>query len=122
MAIGAKRLVVGAHYGLRDWLVQRATAVILLGYTVVLLVCLVAAGGGANGIGYGEWAAVFAPAWMKLLTLIAILALVYHAWIGMRDVWMDYARPTGIRLGLLLVTILWLLFCALWSAQILWSV
>lgn len=122
MAIGAKRLVVGAHYGLRDWLAQRLTAVILLVYTLLLLACLVAAGRGESGLGYEQWASLFAPTWMKVLTLIAIFALVYHAWIGMRDVWMDYVRPTGIRLGLLLLTILWLLFCALWSAQILWSV
>ncbi|MFP3562496.1 succinate dehydrogenase, hydrophobic membrane anchor protein, partial [Paraburkholderia sp. SIMBA_049] len=27
--VGSKRLVVGAHYGLRDWLAQRITAVIM---------------------------------------------------------------------------------------------
>jgi succinate dehydrogenase / fumarate reductase membrane anchor subunit len=40
----------------------------------------------------------------------------------MRDVWMDYVRSTGIRLGLYFLTILWLVFCAIWAAQILWSV
>jgi succinate dehydrogenase / fumarate reductase membrane anchor subunit len=120
MAIGSKRLVVGAHYGLRDWLVQRLTAVILAIYTVFFVVYLgfVARG----GLDYDHWAAMFVPVWMKVVTLIAILALIYHAWIGMRDVWMDYVRPTGIRLGILLLTLLWLTFCAIWSVQILWSV
>jgi succinate dehydrogenase / fumarate reductase membrane anchor subunit len=86
------------------------------------LVYLFAVGRGAGELGYDQWAGLFAPAWMKVLTLIAILALVYHAWIGMRDVWMDYVRPTGIRLGLYFLTILWLVFCAIWAAQILWSV
>ena len=121
MAIGAKRLVVGAHYGLRDWIAQRLTAVILAAYALFFTVYLsvVRAGG---PVGYDEWAGLFAPVWMKVLTFIAILALLYHAWIGMRDVWMDYVRPTGIRLGLLLLTVLWLVYCAIYAAQTLWSV
>ena len=122
MAIGAKRLVVGAHYGLRDWLAQRLTAVILAAYVVFFVIYLLVVSSTKGALGYDEWAGMFVPVWSKLLTLIAILALLYHAWIGMRDVWMDYVRPTGIRLALLVVTILWLVFCALWSAQILWSV
>ena len=122
MAIGSKRLVVGAHYGLRDWLVQRLTAVILALYLVFFVIYLVVEMRTAGGFGYEQWAGMFVPVWMKVLTLIAVLALIYHAWIGMRDVWMDYVRPTGIRLSLLLVTVLWLVFCAIWSVQILWSV
>jgi succinate dehydrogenase / fumarate reductase membrane anchor subunit len=122
MAIGAKRLVVGAHYGLRDWLAQRLTAVILAAYVLFFFIDLVIVARTKGALGYDEWAGIFVPVWAKVFTLIAILALLYHAWIGMRDVWMDYVRPTGIRLGLLLVTILWLVFCAIWSAQILWSV
>jgi succinate dehydrogenase / fumarate reductase membrane anchor subunit len=122
MAIGSKRLVVGAHYGLRDWLAQRLTAVILAVYLLFLVIYVVVAVRAAGGFGYEQWAAMFAPVWMKVVTLIALLALMYHAWIGMRDVWMDYVRATGIRLGLQLLTILWLVFCAIWSAQILWSV
>lgn len=122
MAIGPKRLVVGAHYGLRDWLAQRLTALILALYTVFFLIYLVIAVRSGGGFGYDQWAAMFVPVWMKVLTLTAIFALLYHAWIGMRDVWMDYVRATGLRLSLLLLTILWLFFCAIWAAQILWSV
>src|SRR5262249_8000463 len=122
MAIGTKRLVVGAHYGLGDWLAQRLTALILAIYTVFFLVYLVITVRVAGGFSYEQWAAMFVPVWMKVLTLTAIFALLYHAWIGMRDVWMDYVHATGLRLGLLLLTILWLFFCAIWAAQILWSV
>lgn len=122
MAIGPKRLVVGAHYGLGDWLAQRLTAVILAVYTLIFIVYLVVVVRANGSLGYDEWAGMFVPLWMKVLTLIAFLALLYHAWIGMRDVWMDYVRPTGLRLGLLLVTILWLIYCAIFAVQILWSV
>ena len=121
MAIGSKRLVVGAHYGLGDWLAQRLTAIILVAYVLLLVVRLVVTRS-HGAIGYDEWAGLFVPVWMKVCTLTAFFGLVYHAWIGMRDVWMDYVRSTGIRLGLYFLTILWLVFCAIWAAQILWSV
>jgi succinate dehydrogenase / fumarate reductase membrane anchor subunit len=117
---GSKRVVVGAHYGLRDWLAQRVTAVVLALYLVLLLVGVLAVGRG--GLGYEQWAGLFAPVWMKVTTLIAILALAYHAWIGVRDIWMDYVRATGVRLSLQVLTILWLVYCTIWSVQILWRV
>jgi succinate dehydrogenase / fumarate reductase membrane anchor subunit len=116
--IGNRRLVVGAHYGLRDWLLQRITAVVLAVYAVALGVWSVF--GPVRG--YDGWAGLFAPVWMKVVTLLALACLFYHAWIGIRDIWMDYVKPTGIRLGLLVLTALWLAYCAVWSVQILWRV
>jgi len=118
MSIGARRLVVGAHYGLRDWLVQRATAVVLTVYLIVLAVCVRS----AWPIDYDAWAGIFGPLGMKIASLIAFVALAYHAWIGMRDIWMDYVRPTGIRMALQLGTIVWLAACLVWAVQILWRV
>jgi succinate dehydrogenase / fumarate reductase membrane anchor subunit len=118
MSIGARRLVVGAHYGLRDWLIQRATALVLTAYLIVLLLCVAA----ARPLDYGSWSGIFAPLPMKVATLLAFAALAWHAWIGVRDIWMDYVRPTGIRMLLQLATILWLAACLVWAAQILWKV
>ncbi len=118
MTIGSKRLVVGAHYGLRDWLLQRITAVILAVYALWLFVLVLI----ERAPGYEAWARLFAPTWMKALTLIALASLFYHAWIGVRDIWMDYVKPTGVRLALYVVTVLWLAACAVWSVQILWRV
>jgi succinate dehydrogenase / fumarate reductase membrane anchor subunit len=50
------------------------------------------------------------------------LALMYHAWVGIRDIWMDYVKPVGIRLGLQIFTILWLVGCGVWAIEILWRV
>ncbi|HXF45849.1 MAG TPA: succinate dehydrogenase, hydrophobic membrane anchor protein [Burkholderiaceae bacterium] len=122
MAIGSKRLVVGAHYGLKDWLAQRITAVVLAVYAVFFVLYSALRGGDAAASAYEAWARLFAPVWMKVATLIEIAALVYHAWIGMRDIWMDYIKPTGVRLALQVATVLWLAFCAVWAAQILWRV
>jgi succinate dehydrogenase / fumarate reductase membrane anchor subunit len=57
---------------------------------------------------------------MKTLTFAVIIALLYHVWVGMRDVFMDYVKPVGIRLSLQVFTILWLVGCAGWAIQVLW--
>jgi succinate dehydrogenase / fumarate reductase membrane anchor subunit len=116
--IGSKRLVVGAHYGLRDWLAQRLTAVVMAVYTVILLVWFFT----ARDFSYNGWASIFATQWMKLATFVTIVSMLYHAWVGMRDVWMDYVKPVGIRLLLQALTIVWLIGCAAYAAQILWRV
>ena len=55
------------------------------------------------------------------MVVIALLALFYHAWVGMRDIWMDYLRGTAIRLICETLTIIWLVGCAGYALQILWS-
>jgi succinate dehydrogenase / fumarate reductase membrane anchor subunit len=116
--IGPRRLVVGAHYGVGGFLMQRLTAIVMAAYTLFLVVVLLV----TRDLSYMGWAALFAPLWMKVVTLIALFALLYHAWIGVKDIWMDYVKPTGLRLALQTGTVLWLVFCAVWSVQILWRV
>jgi len=113
---GTKRIVVGAHYGLRDWLAQRVTAVLMALFTVVLLVQVLMPG----ELGYDRWAGIFSHQWMRVLTFVVILSLTYHAWVGMRDIWMDYIKPVGIRLGLQVFILVWLLGCTGWAIQVLW--
>lgn len=114
--IGPHRLVVGAHYGLVDWMAQRVTAIMLAVYTIVLLVAFLS----GNDFSYEGWAGLFAEQWFKMLTFVTLMGLFYHAWVGMRNIWMDYVKPVGVRLILQVATILWLLACAGWAAQILW--
>jgi succinate dehydrogenase / fumarate reductase membrane anchor subunit len=116
--IGARRLVVGAHYGMGDWLAQRFTAIVMAVYTVILMVAFF----GARNFSYDGWAGLFAHPWMKVATLVMFASLAYHAWVGMRDIWMDYVKPTGIRLLLQVGTIVWLAACAAYAVIILWRV
>jgi succinate dehydrogenase / fumarate reductase membrane anchor subunit len=113
---GSKRIVVGAHYGLRDWLSQRVTAVLMALFTLVLLVQVLFGG----PLGYDRWAGIFSAQWMKVLTFVTILALLQHVWIGIRDIWMDYIKPVGLRLALHVFSIVWLVGCAGWAVQVLW--
>jgi succinate dehydrogenase / fumarate reductase, membrane anchor subunit len=110
-----KRLVVGAHYGLRDWLVQRITAVIMALYTLIMLAVFF-----NKSFNYDSWKALFAQGWMRVATLLFAVSLAWHAWVGMRDILMDYVKPDGLRLALRLGTLLLLAAYVGWTIQILW--
>ena len=113
---GSKRLVVGAHYGLRDWLSQRMTAALMALFTFVLLAQVLMPG----HLDHQRWSGIFAAQWMKVLTFVFVVSLAWHAWVGMRDIWMDYIKPVGLRLALQVLTITWLVGCAGWAVQSLW--
>ena len=91
---GSKRIVVGAHYGLRDWLSQRVTAALMALFTLAVIVQVLLPG----EMGYDKWAGIFSRQWMKVLTFVVIVSLLVHVWVGMRDIWMDYVKPVGVRL------------------------
>ncbi|MBC7918320.1 MAG: succinate dehydrogenase, hydrophobic membrane anchor protein [Rhodoferax sp.] len=114
---GSKRVVVGAHYGLRDWLAQRVTAVLMALFTLLVLAQVIFSKG---PIGYDKWAGIFSSQWMKVITFTVIIALLYHAWVGVRDIWMDYVKPVSVRLSLQVFSIVWLVGCAGWAIQVLW--
>lgn len=115
---GSKRVVVGAHYGLRDWLSQRVTAILMALFTLALLAQVIFSKG---PIGYDKWAGIFSAQWMKVLTFSVIISLAWHAWVGMREILMDYVRePVGLRLALQVFSIVWLVGCAGWGIQVLW--
>ena len=116
---GSKRIVVGAHYGLRDWLAQRVTAALMALFTLLVLAQVIFNKG---PVGYDLWSGIFSAQWMKVLTFSVIIAMLYHVWVGMRDIWMDYIKPVGVRLGLQVFTMVWLIACAGWSIQVLWRV
>lgn len=111
------RVLVGAHYGLKDWLAQRVTAVAMLVYTLMLPFAL-----GRGPLTYASWKAVFAQGWMRAATFVFVASVLIHAWIGMRNIFMDYVHHTGLRLALQIATILWLVACAGWAMQILWRI
>lgn len=110
------RIVVGAHYGLRDWLLQRVTAVIMAVYAALLVIFLLAVPSGYEG-----WKALFGETWVRVLTQVTILAVLMHAWVGVRDIWMDYVKPAGMRVVLHTLTLLWLVSCFIYSVKVVWG-
>jgi succinate dehydrogenase / fumarate reductase membrane anchor subunit len=108
---------VGAHFGIGDWLLQRLTAVVMALYTLLLFACVL----WRPPATYADWKMMFAGGLMRVTTMLFFMALLYHAWVGMRDILMDYIHATGLRLALQSGVALVLFFYLVWSATILWG-
>jgi succinate dehydrogenase / fumarate reductase membrane anchor subunit len=111
-----KRVVVGAHYGLGSWLAQRITAVVMALYTLIVGATLLL---GAP-LTYGVWRELFAQGWMRVATLLFAVSLAWHAWVGVRDILMDYIKPDGLRLALQVAVLVLIAGYVGWAIQILW--
>ena len=112
------RIVVGAHYGLKDWLIQRVTAVAMAVWLVVMLGLLLLQG----PFSFESWRALIGGFCMRAFTSLFFLSLMYHAWVGLRDIWMDYVKPVWLRLSLQVLTVLALIWWAVWSIALLWRI
>ena len=104
-------------YGLRQWVGQRFTAVLMVVYTLSFTGNFYL----SSPVGFSEWQSLFAPIWMKLWTLAFMVALFYHAWVGVRDIFMDYIGLLVLRLILQSVVIMVLVAYTFWVIDILWS-
>ncbi len=113
-----RRHTVGAHYGLRDWLAQRLTALVMAAYTLLLLGVALWNG----GIDHSLWTALFGNGAFRLASFVFMVALAWHAWVGMRNIFMDYVKPVAVRLTLQALTIGVLVAYLGWTIQILWGV
>ena len=111
------RVVTGAHYGLRDWLIQRVTAALMAAYSVALAGYLLL----QPRLDYDVWTGLFSGQPMRTFTLLFLLSVFYHAWIGVRDIVMDYVKPASVRLAIHVLVILVSLLYAIWAVQILWG-
>ncbi len=112
------RIVSGAHYGLRDWLMQRVTAAVMAIYSVFMMVFILT----HQPLQSADWSGLFHNQWVRLASLLFLLSLYLHAWVGVRDILMDYVHHTALRLTAEVLVILALVGCTAWSVQILWSI
>ena len=112
-----RRQAVGAHYGLMDWLIQRLTAVVMAVYTLLALGIALWTG----GIDYASWTRLFAHGGFRLASFLFMVALLYHAWIGVRDILMDYVKHVGVRLLLETVSVVVLVAYLGWTIRLLWG-
>ena len=104
--------------GLRDWLVQRVTAVILAAYSLVLLGYFLL----NTNINYQSWWHFMAHPVMRIMTILTLIALVLHAWIGIWTVLTDYVKPMLLRLTIQIIIFLSLLGFIIWGIQIVWGI
>ena len=111
------REVIGAHYGWRGWLMQRVTAVVMLVYTLFFLGILLS----LPARDYPHWRALWDLPSLRYGTVFFVVSLLLHAWVGVRNIFMDYIKATGVRLILYVLVILALIAYGVWVVQILWG-
>lgn len=106
------------HQGLTDWKIQRVSAIVLAIYTIgiVLFLCC------HREMNYDIWRELFAHSYMKIATMMTLVALLYHAWIGMWTIVTDYIK--SVVLSLIINTIILTALIALFFAGLLifWGV
>lgn len=101
--------MTGTAQGLRAWLLQRATAIYLALYLVVVPAMLVL----RWPMDFLQWQAFFTAPLMSIATSLFALALLLHVWVGIRDVLIDYVHAVWLRLLMMALTGLVLLGCLL---------
>ncbi len=117
MVRSGNRIVTGAHYGLRDWLVQRVTAVLMVFYTGLLIVLVIL----YQPADYDEFKSLFTGQWMRVISFLFFASLCWHAWVGIRNVLMDYVHLLAIRLTLQIMCVVALFAYLVWFVDILWG-
>jgi succinate dehydrogenase / fumarate reductase membrane anchor subunit len=104
------------HQGAGEWLVQRLTSLYLAAFAVFLALRL-----GANPVpDYASWVAFWRGPVIRIFWLLFWVSLCAHAWIGMRSVWMDYAKPIAVRFALQTLTAFGLLALVLSALRLVW--
>jgi succinate dehydrogenase / fumarate reductase membrane anchor subunit len=108
--------------GLYDWLMQRVTAVILLAYFLLVGAVLM------GGIDYASWKELYSQTWMRVFSLLALLSLALHAWVGLWAVFTDYLTERmmgalGNKLRFLAQAVSGIITFTyvIWGVQILWG-
>ncbi|WP_419419549.1 succinate dehydrogenase, hydrophobic membrane anchor protein [Legionella sp. D16C41] len=103
--------------GLKDWLVQRVSAIYFALYCFFVFGFLLA----HPHLQYPQWHALFHNIFFKAATIMALVALSLHTWIGVWTVTTDYVKPTSVRLFLQMVVLIWLSAQFIWGLMIVWG-
>ena len=104
--------------GLRPWLLQRLTALYMVVYTIYAVVYWTV----VSTLSYSNWQRWLADEFNMVLLGLFYLSLLIHAWVGIRDVLLDYIKPLLLRLILLFLVAGSLMGAAIWMMKILLSV
>jgi len=102
--------------GIQDWIIQRVTAYVLALYTLFLLGFFV-----TTDVDYQSWSALFGQEWFKIFTLLALLSIAGHAWVGLWTVSTDYIKSAMQRFLFQTVCVLVIFVYVVWGIQILWG-
>lgn len=106
------------HQGLRDWMAQRVSAIYMAIYIVSLVLFLMI----HPELNYDTWHTLFSALSIKIATLVFIVLLLIHTWVGMWTIFTDYVTCFVARCFLNTLVLLSLLGCFFAALLILWGV
>jgi len=111
-------LLTKKYPGMRLWLAQRFSAVVMAAYLIIFALLLLM----KQPVGYEGWLEVMSPWWWRLFTLLFFVSLVMHAWLGVRDVFKDYIFNIKLRAVMQILVDVLLIVYLFWSGVILWGI
>ncbi len=103
--------------GLKDWLIQRITAIILAAYALFLFAYILI----CSPLSFAQWQGLFSHGLMRVFTVLALLSLVYHSWVGLWTIFTDYIKCSYLRLLLQTLVVMVLLGYLIWGIDIVWG-
>ena len=110
--------------GLRAWIIQRVSAVILGAFFLFILIYIFC----HPGIDYATWKNLFSLTWVRIFTFLALLSMVAHAWIGIWTISTDYitsrmhgSKAVVVRIFFQAIFALLLVIYLVWGVQIIWG-
>jgi len=106
-----------SHSGLRDWLIQRVSAVVIGLFVIILFGFFLV----HPGLTFKQWNNFITNPVMQMVTFLALLSTVAHAWIGVWTVLTDYVKPLATRLFLEIIIVLGLITYLVWGTQVIWG-
>lgn len=112
------KMIFADHRGLRDWLIQRVSAIILMAYTLFMLVYFAT----GKSLDYATWQTLFANPFFRMFSILATLSIIMHSWVGLWTVFTDYIKIIYLRFVLQVALLLLLFFYFVWAMEILWGI
>ncbi|RBP43394.1 succinate dehydrogenase subunit D [Eoetvoesiella caeni] len=103
--------------GLKPWLIQRFTAIYLLFFFLFLLIYFAF----YQPVSYEIWRDSMSSAEFIVPTSVFFIVLLVHAWVGLRDVVLDYIKPLSLRITALALLALFLISMAAWVMLVLFA-
>ena len=105
--------------GVHDWLIQRVSAVIIASYSIFLLTWLVF---NESELTFIQWQGFMSNTWMRIYSLLFVVSVAAHSWIGLWTVATDYFKSNVLRISVLGTLALTLFVYIVWSVGILWRI
>lgn len=103
--------------GLRDWLIQRVSALVIGAYALFMIIFLLC----NPHLQYTDWVNLYSCIWVKVATVLGLVAFLFHAWIGIWTVTTDYLKAKAFRITIQIIVFLFLLSQLIWGLMIIWG-